>query len=88
MTFEHFLKRQVAHAKKNPLAEFEFKILGKAKPGTSLDVLEETFIRKTGIPSTLTRAKNGTGTLSNKRAQMSKQNYRAAGGTQPLPEGS
>ncbi len=54
--------------------EHKFNVLGKAKPGTRLDKLEEDFIRQGGGPE------EQGGTLANKRYQMSEERYRAAGG--------
>jgi hypothetical protein len=73
-----FNARQLEHDfEKN--VEHNYKILGKAKPGQQLDVLEETWIRKLGGP---TNKSNPNGRLENKRFQMSDKRYRAAGGTQ------
>ena len=79
---ERFIARQAEHAENNPLAEYEFEVIGQAKEGKDLNVLEETLIRKHGVPSTKKSTANGTGTLENKRYQMSEKNYNEAGGTQ------
>ncbi len=60
-------------------AQHEYEIVGRAEPGTDLDVLEETSIRESGGIE-----KRG-GNLQNKRHQMSEQRYKEAGGTTPLP---
>jgi len=52
----------------------DFEVLGKAPPGTKLDVLEESMIRTHGGLQ-----KEG-GTLANKRHQMREKRYRASGG--------
>ncbi|MGN6398285.1 MAG: hypothetical protein ACTHMI_22120 [Mucilaginibacter sp.] len=46
---ERFLKRQIEHDKKLGV-KHEYKILGRAKPGEKLNVLEETHIREGGGP--------------------------------------
>lgn len=69
-----YVKRQSEHDRKlNETHEFE--ILGVAKPGKDLDVLEETMIRMYG------GLKKEGGPLANKRHQMSEANYRKHGGT-------
>jgi hypothetical protein len=69
--------RQVEHARENPFADFEFSILGRAKPGAELDRLEEFFIRGMGGPTT---RRNPSGVLANRRHQMSDRRYQRAGG--------
>ncbi len=69
--------RQVEHARENPFADFEFSIVGRAKPGTELDRLEEYFIRRLGGPTT---RRNPAGALANRRHQRSKRHYLEAGG--------
>jgi hypothetical protein len=59
--------------------EHEFEVLGNAKPGKDLDVLEESKIRENGGLQ-----KEG-GTLANKRHQMSESRYRDAGGNVDNP---
>lgn len=59
--------------------ENTYEILGRAKPGKDLDVLEETHIRRQGGLT-----KDG-GNLENKRYQMREERYRAAGGTEDKP---
>ncbi|PPK93083.1 RHS repeat-associated protein [Nonlabens xylanidelens] len=78
---ERYKKRMKEHAKKNPDAEFEFDVIGTAKEGTALDVLEESYIRKAGVPTTKKTAANGTGTLENARYEMNDKKYKEAGGT-------
>jgi hypothetical protein len=70
-----YLKRQAEHAKKNPGAAYTFEVLGRARPGVDLDVLEESWMRAGG----------GKYILENKRVQMSDARYRAAGGTVSCP---
>lgn len=54
--------------------QHDYKVLGNAKPGIHLDVLEESMIRTQG------GLKKEGGTLVNKRHQMSDDRYRANGG--------
>ncbi|HEV2251350.1 MAG TPA: RHS repeat-associated core domain-containing protein [Candidatus Limnocylindria bacterium] len=75
-----FLSRQAEHARANPDADFEFGIIGRAKPGTQLDRLEEYFIRMEGGPTNL---RNPDGLLANLRHQMSDARYWSAGGDKP-----
>lgn len=76
---ERFLKRQGEHNRKTQRTN-TYEILGYAKPGKDLDVLEETHIRRQGgLP------KDG-GSLENKRYQMSDENYKKAGGTESKPQ--
>ncbi len=73
-----FDARQIEHDRKLGV-KHDFEELGRAKPGTDLDVLEETHIRAEGGLQ-----KEG-GTLANKRHQMSQERYEAAGGKTPDP---
>lgn len=59
--------------------EHNYKVLGNAKPGKDLDVLEETEIRQNG------GLQREGGTLANKRHQMSENRYRDAGGQTDNP---
>jgi hypothetical protein len=59
--------------------QHEYEIIGRAKPGRDLDVLEETKIREFGGIQ-----KRG-GRLQNKRHQMSEKRYRDAGGKTDKP---
>jgi hypothetical protein len=61
----------------NPFSDFEYTILGRAKPGRDLHRLEEFFIRSYGGPTTTS---NPGGALANHRHQMSELRYQAAGG--------
>ena len=70
---ERYEKRKGEHEKKNG-KKYDFKELGRAKPGVDLDVLEEDWIRAGG----------GPGELENKRHQMNPKRYEAGGGTCPL----
>jgi RHS repeat-associated protein len=74
-SWKRYLKRQAEHAKKNPGAAYTFEVLGRARPGVDLDVLEESWMRAGG----------GKYILENKRVQMSDARYRAAGGTVSCP---
>jgi RHS repeat-associated protein len=75
-----FVERQIEHARAHPNADFEFVELGRAEPGEELDVLEESYMRAGGGP---TSRRNPSGELSNRRVQMNEARYRAAGGTVP-----
>ena len=75
---ERFDARKGEHNRKAGV-QHDYEILGKAPPGTKLNVLEESKIRQLGGIQ-----KNG-GPLANKRHQMSDANYKAAGGDVPLP---
>ncbi|MDO3645237.1 DUF6443 domain-containing protein [Mucilaginibacter sp. L3T2-6] len=75
---ERYLKRQGEHDKKLEV-KHKYKILGRAKPGEKLNVLEETHIREGGGP------KSQGGSLQNARYQMSDANYKAAGGSVSKP---
>jgi len=55
----------------------EYEILGRTKPGKSLDAAEESMIRTHG------GLKKEGGELANARHQMSDKRYRDAGGTVP-----
>ena len=83
-SLKRYEKRQLEHAEANPDAEFEFEIIGSADPGKKLDVLEESMIRKHGVPTTKKTGPDGnnTGTLENKRYQMNDKRYKEAGGTE------
>ena len=72
--------RQTEHGRENPFADFDYDILGRAKPGTELDRLEEFFIRRHGGPTT---KRNPNSPLANKRHQMSESRYEEAGGDFP-----
>lgn len=74
-SYSRYTRRQYEHGYNNPAADYEFEVLGRAKPGTDLDVLEEDYIRLYG----------GPGVLENKRHQMNDWRYTQAGGTVPLP---
>jgi hypothetical protein len=78
---DRFIARQAEHARANPDADFEFEILGRAKPGRKLSRLEEYWIRELGGP---TNRSNPGGLLANARDQMSEASYGAAGGS-PFP---
>lgn len=82
MSWERYLARQAEHASDYPNSFFTFKQLGRASPGTALDVAEESFIRQLGGP---TNKSNPGGLLSNKRYQMNDVRYRAANGTIDKP---
>ena len=73
---KRFDKRQVEHGRNNPMSDFEYVILGRAKPGDGLDRLEEFFIRAFGGPTT---KRNPTGPLANRRHQMSERRYSGQG---------
>lgn len=75
---KRFKARQKEHDKKLD-AKHDYEVLGKAKPGKDLDVLEETKIREHGGLQ-----KEG-GKLANKRHQMSETRYREHGGTVDNP---
>jgi hypothetical protein len=79
----HFLVRQQRHTARYPGSPFEFHVLDHAAPGVKLDVAEESWIRAGGGP---TNQSNPNGGLSNERYQMNDADYRANGGTVPLPE--
>jgi RHS repeat-associated protein len=70
---DRYSERIKEHEKANPDEEYSFEVIGTAKEGKDLDVLEETMIRKHGTPKK---------DIENKRHQMSDENYRNAGGTQ------
>jgi len=59
--------------------EHEYEILGRAKSGSELELLEETKIREEGG-----LAKEG-GPLANRRHEMREKRYRTAGGTKDDP---
>ncbi|WP_330986333.1 MULTISPECIES: hypothetical protein [Enterobacterales] len=63
----------------------DYQELGRAKPGTDLDVLEETKIREMGGIKETSRGTPKGGTLANKRHQMSDARYKSNGGTTPMP---
>ena len=71
-----FMERQYRHDRRLGV-QHRYNILGHAAPGTTLDVLEESFIRQLGGP----RSTNDI--LENMRHQMSDARYRAAAGTIP-----
>jgi hypothetical protein len=62
-----------------PCITYALDVLGRAKPGSELDALEETKIREGGGLQ-----KEG-GPLANKRHEMREKRYRAAGGTTDDP---
>jgi RHS repeat-associated protein len=70
---DRYKKRMKEHAKENPDAEFEFDVIGTAKEGSALNVLEESYIRRAGVPTTQKAAANGTGALENKKYEMNDQ---------------
>jgi len=82
MSWDHYLLRQVDHSNRFPNSEFIFKELGRADAGIPLHVLEESWIRQLGGPTTKS---NPGGLLSNKRYQMNDVRYRAASGTFDKP---
>ncbi len=75
---QRFEARQGEHNRAND-TEYQFEILGRAEPGTDLDVLEESLIRSEG------GINRRGGLLENQRHQMNDQRYRDNGGTVPLP---
>jgi len=75
---ERFLARQGEHNAELGV-KHDFEVLGRAKPGKSLDRLEETKMREAG------GIQSKGGPLANKRHQMSEENYRKAGGTVDRP---
>ncbi len=76
---ERYETRKREHRRDHPNANFEFEVLDRAEEGLTLDMAEETWIRKLGGPQ-----KCG-GPLANKRWQMSPDRYNAAGGIHPRP---
>ncbi len=83
---KRFLERQAEEIRQYQRlgidADFEFEIVERARPGRTLDVAEEGWIRRGGGPTTKS---NPTGPLSNKRYQMSNVRYVDAGGAVPKP---
>ena len=77
-----YIARQDEHANDFPDAVFQFQELGRAHPGTALDVAEESWIRQLGGP---TNKSNPNGLLSNKRYQMNDVRYRAENGSIDKP---
>jgi len=77
MSDQHFLKRQWAEDSKLRV-KHEYELVERAKPGQTLDVAEEGWIRRGGGP---TNKSNPGGGLANKRHQMNETRYRKAGGT-------
>jgi hypothetical protein len=71
-----YVARQSEHARANPLADFDFEIVGRAEPGIDPDRLEEYYIREGGGPTNL---RNPEGSLANMRHQMSDSRYLRAG---------
>jgi len=69
------------HADDFPKSNFKFHVLERANAGTELDVAEESWMRRGGGAPSI----NPDTPLSNRRVEMSEENYRAAGGTVPLP---
>ncbi len=76
-SLQRYLARQAEHARAFPDADFDFRVLQRADPGTALDVAEESWIRQLGGH---TNKSNPNGFLSNKRYQMIDVRYRANGG--------
>lgn len=72
----HYSKRQSSHDKAKG-TKHDYEVVDTGKPGTDLNVKEETHIRQGGGPNN----KSTNGSLENKRHQMSDENYKAAGGT-------
>jgi hypothetical protein len=60
----------------------EFFVLDRARPGSDLDVAEESWIRAGGGP---TNASNPNGGLSNERHEMNDGEYRSSGVSVPWP---
>jgi RHS repeat-associated protein len=75
---ERFLERQTEHDKKLGV-QHSYEILGRAKPGMPLNVLEESMIRQHG------GIKKYGGTPVNKRHQLTDKVYRANGGNVDWP---
>ncbi|KTR42106.1 hypothetical protein NS263_02705 [Curtobacterium oceanosedimentum] len=65
------------HARANPDAIYEYRVIDRGTPGQHLDRLEEYHIRRLGGP---TNKGNPDGLLENKRHQMREARYQAAGG--------
>jgi RHS repeat-associated protein len=74
-----FKARQAEHDRAQGVRH-DYDVLGRAEPGTSLDVLEESKIREHG------GIQREGGPLANKRHQMSEKRYRESGGTVPNPQ--
>lgn len=73
-----FTARQGEH-NRNLGTDHRYEELGRANPGSELDMLEESMIRNYG------GLDRRGGALENMRHQMIESRYRAAGGTIPLP---
>lgn len=73
-----YIKRQSEHARANPDADFDFEIIGRARPGSQLDRMEEFYIRQGGGPTNLSNPNGGLA-----RHQMNDQRYWGAGGDLP-----
>jgi len=59
-----FEARKKEHGRANPDADYEFEIIGRAKPGKKLDKLENKELKKAGGP---TNKSNPNGGTSNKK---------------------
>lgn len=79
---DHYVKRQNEHNRKLRQTH-EYEVIGRAKPGLALDVMEESFIRSHGG---LKHKRGDGGGVVNKRYQMNEERYRAAGGQTPHPQ--
>ena len=77
----HFDARQTTHDTKLGV-KHDYQVIDRAKPGTKLDVAEESGIRARGGAN---NKSNPNGTLENKRYQMNEERYRAAGGKVDRP---
>lgn len=70
---ERYKARQKEHKRDNPDADFEFEILGRAKPGIDLDILEQKNINELG------GLKRKGGELQNRRNQIRKLRWDGLG---------
>lgn len=73
---EHDVKEGVMH---------QYDVIGRTEPGTDLDVLEESEIRRHGDIKETSKGTQKGGVLQNKRHQMSNKRYKKFGGLVPLP---
>jgi RHS repeat-associated protein len=73
-----FVARQAEHNRELGI-QHDYTILGRAQPGTELDVLEESMIRAYG------GLRREGGLLLNKKHVMSESRYRAASGKVDIP---
>lgn len=64
---DRYLARQRSHARANPNADFEFKVVARGRPGPELRRLEDRTIRRSGTPTT---RRNPNGTLANRRYEI------------------